>query len=359
MCAALTLHRVDDSTPLAAGRERCSISVIMPVYNGAATIQQSLAPLLTMRRDGEVQEIIVVDDSSTDATAELASALNVRVLHSGGRLGPGGARNVAAPVAAGDLLWFVDADVVVHADAGRVLCQTFRQTGAAAVFGAYDDSPPAPNFLSQYKNLVHHHYHREDGGEAETFWAGCGAIRRDVFLDAGGFDLVHYPYPSIEDIELGFRLRQRGLCIVLEPALLGTHLKVWRLANLLHTEIFRRALPWSRLIHTRTGLTDTLNVGRGERGRALLAIGLVASISLAAVGLTGFWPPVVLLIGAGAANATLLKLFYRRRGIWFAVKGLLFHQLYYLYGAAAFSWAWLEHRVSTVRAAWHGTSGFR
>ncbi|MEO8565115.1 MAG: glycosyltransferase, partial [Betaproteobacteria bacterium] len=308
-------------------------------------------------RDAEVTEIIVVDDSSTDATVELATALDVRVLHSGGRLGPGGARNVAAPAAVGEVLWFIDADVVVRANAGRVLRQAFRRPDAAAVFGTYDDRPAALNFLSQYKNLVHHHYHRKDGGEAETFWAGCGAIRRDVFLDAGGFDVARYPYPSIEDIELGFRLRQRGLRIVLDPALQGTHLKVWRLANLLHTEIFRRALPWSRLIHSRTGLLDTLNIGRAERWRASLAIGVFASILLASTGLGPSWLPAALLVAAAAANATLLKLFYRRRGLWFAMNALLFHQLYYVYGAAVFVWSWIEYRLSSIRSAIDRSSG--
>ena len=349
----------DRPPPATAPEREWKVSVIMPAYNGAATIRQSLAPLLAMRRDGEIEEIIVVDDSSTDTTVEIAASLGARVLHSGGRLGPGGARNIAAPVAVGAVLWFVDADVVVHADACRVLREAFRRTGAAAVFGAYDDRPPAPNFLSQYKNLVHHHYHRDDGGEAETFWAGCGAIRRDVFLEAGGFDVARYPHPSIEDIELGFRLRQRGLSIVLDPALQGTHLKEWRFVNLVHTEIFRRALPWSRLIHARSGLPDTLNVGRAERWRALLAIGLVASIPVAAAGLAWRWLPVAILLAAAAANAALLTLFYRRRGPWFAVNGLLFHQLYYLYGAGAFAWTWLECRWSSTRRALRRSSGSR
>jgi len=76
--------------------------------------------------------------------------------------------------------------VVVHDDAARVLVDAFRSTGAAAVFGAYDDLPAAANFLSQYKNLVHHHYHSEGAGASETFWAGCGAVRKSAFLDVGG-----------------------------------------------------------------------------------------------------------------------------------------------------------------------------
>ena len=297
-----------------------TISVIMPVYNGAQVLPRSLPPLAAMLREGEIAEIIVVDDGSTDASAALAREHGVRLLDSGGRLGPGGARNVAAPSATGEVLWFVDADVVVHDDAARVLADALVRTRAAAVFGAYDDRPPASNFLSQYKNLVHRYYHRREGGAAETFWAGCGAVRKDAFLAVNGFDAARYPYPSIEDIELGTRLRQRGLAIVLVPELQGTHLKVWRLANLVHTDIFRRALPWSRLIHARTGLSDALNIGTAERLNAAFAVGALLGLAGTAAGLLPWWLPVGLLVAVAAGNRELFAFFQRRRGALFALR---------------------------------------
>ena len=328
------------------GDASASISVVMPVYNGAAVLPQSLAPLLAMRRGGEIAEIIVVDDGSTDGTAALATSLGVASMRSGGRLGPGGARNAAAPVAIGQILWFVDADVVVHDDAARRLAHAFRASDAAAVFGCYDDRPAGTNFLSQYKNLVHHHYHRREPGDAETFWAGCGAVRKDIFVACGGFDADAYPHPSIEDIELGYRLRERGARIVLAPEVQGTHLKVWHLANLLHTDIIRRALPWSRLILARTGLPDTLNVGIGERMNAVLAAGLFASVVLAATSMAPFWLPLVIMAALGVANRRLYATFRRGHGQLFAIAGVAFHQIYYLYSSAAFAWCWLERRIS-------------
>jgi len=321
----------------------------MPVYNGEEVLPRSLPPLVTMRGAGEIAEIIVVDDGSTDASTELARGYGVQLLRSGGRLGPGGARNVAAPRAIGDVLWFVDADVVVHDDAARVLRAAFSLTAAAAIFGSYDDRPPARNFLSQYKNLVHRYYHRRAAGDAETFWAGCGAVRKEIFLAVDGFDAARYPYPSIEDIELGWRLRQRGLSIALLPELQGTHLKVWRLGNLLHTDIFRRALPWSRLIHSRAGLADVLNVGAGERINAGLAFGALLSLAGAAVRLVPWWVPVVFVAAIAAGNRELFLFFYRARGAPFAMGAVLFHQLYYLYSAATFGWCWLEQRWASLR----------
>ena len=322
------------------------ISVVMPVYNGADVLPKSLAPLLGMRRAGEIAEIIVVDDGSTEASATIAASTpGVAVMHSGGRVGPGGARNVAARAAVGDVLWFVDADVVVHDDAARVLSDAIRLTDAAAVFGCYDDRPAATNFLSQYKNLVHHYYHRREPGEAETFWAGCGAVRKEIFLASGGFDAITYRYPSIEDIELGFRLRERGYSIVLAPALQGTHLKVWRLANLLHTDIFRRTLPWSRLILSRTGLHDVLNIGVAERVNAALAAILLVTLVLATATWVPWWTPLLALAVIAVGNRSLFDTFRGARGTLFAIAGVAFHQIYYLYSTAVFVGCWLARSL--------------
>ncbi len=320
-----------------------TLSVIMPVYNGMGFINQSLPPLLEMRQRGELLEVIVIDDGSTDGTPEAAGQMGARVLSSGGRLGPGGARNQAAEVAEGDILWFVDADVVVHADAARRLLEGFDEQGVAAVFGSYDVNPPAQNFFSRYKNLVHHYYHHKAREEAQTFWSGCGAIRREAFLAAGGFNVERYKYPSIEDIELGHRLIKAGGRIRLLRQVQCTHLKVWRFFNLVHTEIFRRAIPWSRLIiNSGEGIPDDLNVGMAEQARALVA-GIFALSVLAA--LFGALSPPLLAIPVLlmlVANREIAMFFKRRGGLVFAAGAVLFHQVYYLYSASAFAWVVME-----------------
>lgn len=327
-----------------------SLSVIMPVYNGRGFLERSLPPLEAMLARGEVEEVVIVDDSSTDDTAAYARSRGARVIPSGGRLGPGGARNQAAPQARGEVLWFVDADVVVHEDAARELKRAFTQAGVVAVFGSYDDEPPAQNFLSQYKNLVHHFYHHRGVAEASTFWAGCGGVRKDAFLAIGGFDVARYTRPSIEDIELGYRLKAAGGRILRWPDLQGTHLKVWRFANLVHTEVFCRAIPWSRLMLRTGGLVNELNVGVGERARALLAGLFVLAVGASFLPGVHAWTAPVALAAIALANLELVRLFARRKGPLFALGGLLFHQFYYLYSGAAFAFCWLEHRLAGPEA---------
>lgn len=325
----------------------------MPMFNAERHIARCLAPLLAMLQAGEIDELIVVSDCATDRSEELVRPHSeVRLLRTKRQGGPGAARNLGVAAATRDYVWFVDSDVVLAGDAARVLRTVLAKEACGAVIGSYDDRPDAPNFLSQYKNLVHHYYHHRGHRRASTFWAGCGAVRRQLFVDIGGFDADAYPYPSIEDIELGYRIVAAGEQITLESRLQGKHLKEWRLVNLLHTEIFRRAIPWSRLMLSRNVVTSDLNVSQGELIRAVLA-GLTGASLLAAIpGLVPIWISLVVLGGTAVANREILTFFKWKRGAWFALRAFLFHQLYYVYSSASYAFASLDYELrSTIRIA--------
>jgi glycosyltransferase involved in cell wall biosynthesis len=147
----------------------------MPVYNGRDYLRQSLPPLVAMLARGELLEIVVADDGSTDGSGDFCRAHGAQVVTTGGRKGPAEARNVASKAARGDIVWFVDADVVAHADAAQHLQRSFAAPEVVAVFGSYDDTPPHSAFASQYMNLRHHVVHHQSPGEASTFWSGLGA----------------------------------------------------------------------------------------------------------------------------------------------------------------------------------------
>ena len=151
--------------------------------------------------------------------------------------------------------------------------------------------------------------------------------------------------PSIEDIELGYRLIEAGGKLRLLTNLQCTHLKECRFVNLIHTEVFCRAIPWAKLMLRRGGLDNDLNVGVSERIKALLAGLLVLTALLALGGVISSVYTVIVALAVVYANWDLFKLFHKRKGFWFALRGLLFHQIYYLYSASAFAWALLEHKL--------------
>ena len=124
------------------------------------------------------------------------------------RSGPAVARNLGGAAASGEWLFFLDADCSIHSDALEVARRTIEShSETAALVGSYDAEPTATNLLSQYKNLAHHLVHQSAPSEGFTMWGACGVIRRDVFWRLGGFD-ERYGRPCIEDIELGYRLKE-------------------------------------------------------------------------------------------------------------------------------------------------------
>lgn len=318
-----------------------TISVIMPAYNAAHYLEKSLPPLIAMRERGEIAEVLVVDDCSPDptnvATAEKLGATVVRMPQNGG---PGAARNHAAKQAVGDILWLIDADVVAHDDSARLVRLSFDDREVGAVFGSYDSNPPAENFASQYKNLVHRYYHQRGKADSDSFWSGCGAIRRSVYLDLGGFDGKRFGRPSIEDIEFGFRMKSAGWSIRLVHGLLCTHLKRWSLPEVVRTDIFQRAVPWSHLILSGRGMNNDLNVSSAERVKAGVAGLWFLSLFASLVPL--FWPfapAASLLLGLMVVllNRDLIGFFAGNKSAAFAAAATLFHQVYYVYSAATFT----------------------
>ena len=176
-------------------------------------------------------EVLIAADGAVDDCRALAAAAGAQVVVVPGPSGPAVARNRAAALASGDVLAFVDADVVVAPDALPGMCRLLEaETGLDGVFGAYDLLPPERNFMSQYKNLSHAYVHEVGDTHASTFWAGLGAVRADAFRSVGGFD-ERFRRPSIEDIELGYRLVAAGYSLRLDVRFRGRHLKRWTLGE--------------------------------------------------------------------------------------------------------------------------------
>ena len=169
-----------------------TISVIVPVHRGEKPFHRCLSSLKAL--EPAPHEIIVVADGDPES-ARVAETMGVQVVRTPAAGGPARARNLGAQHARGDILFFIDADVTVSPDAITRLDTLFTQDpNLTAVIGSYDDQPAASNFLSRYKNLMHHYVHQISQETASTFWGACGAIHRDTFLAMSGFD-ERYRHP--------------------------------------------------------------------------------------------------------------------------------------------------------------------
>jgi len=331
--------------------DRPLLSVIVPAHNGSRVLPQCLNALATSDLPRVCWELIVVDDASTDTTAEFAATYADLVVRlAGAPHGPAYARNRGVEVARGEVVAFIDADVVVHPDTLRGMAWLFADDPElGAVFGSYDAHPPSAGLVSQYRNLLHHYHHQENPGEAETFWAGCGAVRTAVFREAGMFDEWHYRRPSIEDIELGHRIRRLGCRILLRPELQCAHLKHWTLMNMVRTDLFDRGIPWMRLLlqEGKLGQRRSLNIKTIEKVKTAL-IGLALLLAgVALITLQAGW-----LLGAGLLLALVVvtslpvyRFYERNRGIWFTLGIIPLHLSYYLLNGVAAGSGWLLHHL--------------
>jgi glycosyltransferase involved in cell wall biosynthesis len=313
----------------------CRLSIIVPAYNSLATLPACLPALLP----GAVAvgaEVIVVDDGSNDRTAELAKELGATVVRLEENAGPSAARNFGVAHSKGDLLFFVDSDVVLHTDAVARVANFFDEhPTAAALFGSYDIDPGVRGIVARYRNLLHHYVHQHGRAEASTFWAGCGVVRREVFEALGGFDAEGYPR-AIEDIELGYRMRAAGHSIHLDKKLLCTHLKQWTLLSMIVTDIFCRAIPWADLNRTRHSSVEDLNIRKSQKASvALVGLSLVAVVF-------GFFQPWgfaitgVSLLTVLALNLGLFRFLAKRRGLLFALRCFPLHLLYFFYSGVSY-----------------------
>jgi GT2 family glycosyltransferase len=321
----------------AAVSRSAAVSVIVPVRDGGAAFAQTLASL--SRLDPPPAEIIVVEDGPQQEAYVYPAGFTVVPLAAS--QGPAAARNAGAARATGDILFFVDADVVVREDTIARIQRAMAGDQVDAIFGSYDRLPPAPGFISQFKNLVHRYVHQQAEERARTFWSGCGAIRRPIFESLGGFD-ARFTAPSVEDIELGMRLTRAGGRIRLVKSLEVTHLKHWTFRSMLHTDILRRAIPWSRLLLSEPRLPDDLNLRWKARIAAALTGALVPTLAVAIV--VPWAIPIALLMAVGliAIDWPLWRYFASERGWAFALRAMPLQWLYYLYSGGAFLWVLLR-----------------
>lgn len=301
------------------------------------------------RLDPAPDEITVAVDGADPGVIRTAARHGLQILPLPAAPGVSAARNAGAASTSSGIIAFADSDVLLPPGfAARALEEFRANPGTDAIIGSYDDAPAAGGAVSRYRNLLHHYTHQRASPESRTFWAGCGAIRRPAFEDVGGFD-ESFTRPSVEDIDLGYRLCRAGRRIRLIPDWQVRHLKKWRFRDLVIHDVFRRAIPWTRLLQREGRIDNDLNTGHSARASAALVCAAVAA------GIAGiFWHPALIASAAGLASAAMLNLpFYRflaARGGWrFAAACIPLHWLYFLGAATGFAFGTLARGFSSAR----------
>jgi len=190
-------------------------STVLPVYNGAETLPECLQALLAQTLPVDQYQVIVVDDGSTDDTAEVARSFGVQVI-SQPNAGPAAARNRGAQAAQGDILLFTDADCIPAPDWVERMAAAFTEPNVVGTKGVYRTRQRelvARFVQAEYEDRYDRMRTLEPIDFVDTYSAG---YRRDVFLAFGGFD-TSFPTASVEDQEFSFRLAEAGHRLVFVP----------------------------------------------------------------------------------------------------------------------------------------------
>jgi hypothetical protein len=267
------------------------IAAVVPVHNGEATLEPVLEALSAEL--GDCDSLTVVDDRSTDASAEIARRFGARVVSSRGP-GASAARNSGAAAADAEWLLFVDSDAVPRPEWRGSLEARIRD-GADGVQAVYAPEAPGKSAATYYKNYYYHYTFTRRIGEGPT--PGCGtfflAVRRSLFDELGGFD-TRIVRASVEDADFAERLTGAGGTIVMAPEIEVYHLREYGLRDLLRYE-------WAMV---KAKVHHLLRRGGGHGPPSLSLAGPSSMAAVAAASL-GIWPLLaslaVLAAGGGWA----------------------------------------------------------
>ena len=213
------------------------ISVVVAAYNEEKTIGRCLDSLLAQTAPRNSYEIIVADDGSTDKTKQVAESCGVRVITQPNR-GPSAARNLGAQQARGEVVLFIDADSIPDARCVEVMAAAFADPQLAGASGEKKTRQ-----MNLWARLIQMEYDFKYALLAahptiDFVDSSTAGYRRDIFLANDGFDTN---LKEAEDVELSFRLAERGYRMVLLPGAITYHTHPESLAHYL-----RRKFQYAR-----------------------------------------------------------------------------------------------------------------
>jgi GT2 family glycosyltransferase len=330
--------------------ETLPLSVVVSIHDSERTLSQILSAIRASELPRDSYEIIVVDDASVDGSVAIAARYADTVVKlKGHRSGPAYARNRGVELARGQVIAFVDDDVVVRPDTlPRMLATLAERPDVDAVSASHADSSGAPNFVSQYWNLLLRFGEQRHSGRCAQFAPGCGAVRRKAFLNAGMYDEWRFATACLENIELGERLLGAGHEVLLSSELTVTHLKQWELDSVCQEVWFRsrllaRSLGYMRMSSAAPSevvftVSRTLTPAVAVLGILLLAAAFVPSPHAGAKGGAAI---VALLL----TNFPVHRFYANARGLGFAILSAPIHIFVQIVAAVALCTGWILRDV--------------
>lgn len=189
------------------------ISIIIPVYNSSFTLKECLDSIFSSTFKD--YEVIVVSGNSTDDSIKIAKQFQIKIIELPENKGPALARNKGFQVAQGDIILFLDSDVIINKNSLSLIIDKFSLAEVNAIQGIYSHEPNYKYLATQfYQSYLCYYVWPENKKYATTLVTGCFAIRKEIFNKFGGFD-VNIENASCEDEKFGYSLIEKGYKILI------------------------------------------------------------------------------------------------------------------------------------------------
>ncbi len=286
-----------------------SVSVVIPVHDDADTLPACLDAVLAEAAP-RGWEVVVVDDASGDGSGRVAGDRGVRVLRLEENRGVAGARNAGAAEVRAEILIFVDADIVPGPGALTALAETLAVRSDIHAVGAY----PLPGNLSSswsshFVGLRSAWGYGWREGETERVFSSiqseCGAIRRSVFNELGGFPEL-YKGVGMEEFQMAHEMETRGYGnILIRSACYRHHYKTLRQRC---RELSNRTARWVRLFLRRKKFESPGAVGTPSAALSCFLTILALAALVAGVIFTG---ALIIALAAWVFQVLLEGKFFR------------------------------------------------
>jgi GT2 family glycosyltransferase len=275
------------------------ISIIVPIGKATSVLNDCIGALLTTKSSNA--EIILVFDREVDNYFFVFPHRSVRIVFTGKQSGPAYTRNLGAKYANGEVLFFIDSDVIVHQGTFSAILHCLMDENCDVLTGVYSYDCGYTNYASIFKNIWMRTTYLMLKNPVPVVNSALMAIHREAFDKVGGFD-NSYLTPSLEDSDLGRRLNSQGLRCCISKDFCAIHRKRYSIGALIKTD-FSRSIAETRLLLRHGLFVSRLRLGSSVPVCYFISIPiLVVSCFFTII---SFWVPESLLYAS-----FLLILFY-------------------------------------------------
>lgn len=217
------------------------ISIIIPTYNDQENLKKTLSAILNSNY--KPYEVIVVDDASTDKTKEEIEKIGFKYIKLEKNSGQATARNTGAKIAKGDILFFIDSDIMIKKDTLEQIDKAYKNPEIMVYQGVTSKKPLNKGFGPELMALKWYHTLSKER-KASFVYSHVFSIRKEVFNEFGGFNQKFRPPGAGEEFDLGIRLRKKYILhtdpqLIVEQGFPGILRRAYYL--------YKRAYVWASL----------------------------------------------------------------------------------------------------------------